>query len=257
MIKGIDVSHWNEAIDWAAAAADGVRFAMLKAGNGKSVGGFTKDAWFLRYLRGCEAAGIAVGAYLYSYARSSAAAAAEADGLVTFLEPYRDMIRWPVAYDIEEQYQAALGRDVCTAMCRAFCERIRAAGYTPMVYANANWLTNYLRAPELGADVWLAHYTETGGKTWYTGAWAMHQYSETGRVAGIAGAVDMDVSRVDFGADPVTETPQPDVPPDAAASWAAEAWAAAYEKGIMDGTRPTDNLTRQELSVILRRVGLI
>lgn len=45
-----------------------------------------------------------------------------------------------------------------------------------------------------------------------------------------------------------------DTPP---ASWAAGAWERAAGAGILDGTRPTDNLTRQELAVVLDRLGLI
>ena len=41
------------------------------------------------------------------------------------------------------------------------------------------------------------------------------------------------------------------------AEWAEEAWEKATEKGVMDGTRPTDPVTRQELAVVLDRLGLI
>ncbi len=51
--------------------------------------------------------------------------------------------------------------------------------------------------------------------------------------------------------------PTPSGPPDAAAPWAAEAWAKAYAAGILDGTRPRDPVSRQELSVVLRRTGVI
>lgn len=42
-----------------------------------------------------------------------------------------------------------------------------------------------------------------------------------------------------------------------AADWAASAWAKATEKGILDGTRPTDSVSRQELAVVLDRLGLL
>lgn len=44
---------------------------------------------------------------------------------------------------------------------------------------------------------------------------------------------------------------------DRADSWAAEAWQKAADKGVLDGTRPRDNLTRQELAVVLERIGII
>ena len=42
-----------------------------------------------------------------------------------------------------------------------------------------------------------------------------------------------------------------------AADWAATAWEKAKGKGILDGTRPTDPVTRQELAVVLDRLNLI
>ena len=44
---------------------------------------------------------------------------------------------------------------------------------------------------------------------------------------------------------------------DASAEWAKEAWQAAFDKGIMDGTRPFDPITRQEVAVIVDRLGLL
>lgn len=53
------------------------------------------------------------------------------------------------------------------------------------------------------------------------------------------------------------EDKQDNAPPDSAAAWAREGWQAAYEKGVLDGTRPTDPVTRQELAVVLHRLGLV
>ena len=54
----------------------------------------------------------------------------------------------------------------------------------------------------------------------------------------------------------VAETPAggTDTP---AADWAAEAWQKARDKGVMDGTRPADGITRQELAVVLDRLGML
>ena len=50
-----------------------------------------------------------------------------------------------------------------------------------------------------------------------------------------------------------TETPE-EPPADQPADWAAEAWAWAKAMGLMDGTRPTANITRQEVAVVLKRL---
>lgn len=36
-------------------------------------------------------------------------------------------------------------------------------------------------------------------------------------------------------------------------TWAGAAWAWAQSEGLMDGTRPRDTVTREELAVVLRR----
>jgi N-acetylmuramoyl-L-alanine amidase CwlA len=39
--------------------------------------------------------------------------------------------------------------------------------------------------------------------------------------------------------------------------WAKSAWEKAKEKGIMDGSRPKSNLTREQFAVVLERLGLL
>ena len=41
------------------------------------------------------------------------------------------------------------------------------------------------------------------------------------------------------------------------AAWAKDAWEKATKAGVVDGTRPTEPVTRQELAVILNRIGLV
>ena len=53
----------------------------------------------------------------------------------------------------------------------------------------------------------------------------------------------------------VEEKPQGKIPADTPSDWAKEAWQAAYDKVVMDGTRPADPITRQEMAVILSRLG--
>ena len=248
MIRGIDVSHWDGVIDWPAVAADGVRFAFVKAGSDHSKGGFTPDSTFARNMDGAHDAGIPVGVFIYSYAKSVEAVSAGMEKALAMLESYRKLITWPVAYDVEETEQAELGKDVCTAICNTACAHIAAAGYVPLIYANKNWLTRFLHADRLTADIWLAHYTEVGGKTSYTGPWAIHQYSETGRVAGIKTAVDLDVSLVDYGAQKIVD--EENVPD----AWAREAWDWCKLRGYMDGTMPRQAVTREMLAVVLHRV---
>ena len=49
----------------------------------------------------------------------------------------------------------------------------------------------------------------------------------------------------------------PSVAVEAADDWAKEAWEKATAKGVLDGTRPRDAITRQELAVVLDKLGLL
>ena len=53
--------------------------------------------------------------------------------------------------------------------------------------------------------------------------------------------------------EPDGESGQPNEPD----SWAKEAWGKAAAAGVFDGTRPRDELTRQEAAVVLDRLGLL
>ena len=66
-LRGIDVSKWNDKINWTAVAKSGIRFAFVRAGVGASKGGFTLDPKFAVNVNGAHEAGIGVGVYLYSF----------------------------------------------------------------------------------------------------------------------------------------------------------------------------------------------
>ena len=48
---------------------------------------------------------------------------------------------------------------------------------------------------------------------------------------------------------------KPSVDANAPSEWAKESWAKAHELGLMDGTRPHDNVTREELAAVLVRLA--
>jgi GH25 family lysozyme M1 (1,4-beta-N-acetylmuramidase) len=239
MVNGIDVSKWQGTIDWPKVAASGIKFAMIKVGSGSSRGAYTLDSQFQRNITGALAAGIAVGAYLYSYALTPDAAAGEAAWVIKQLAPYKDKITFPVAYDLEDKTQESLGKPTLTAMCRAFTDAIRAAGYIPALYASKYWLESKIDAAAVNADLWVAQW---GDKLTYARQCAIWQYSDKGSVAGISGAVDLNTAYKDYA---------PGKPSD----WAAEAWELAKSAGILDGTNPQGNITREQLAVVLFRLG--
>ena len=82
-----------------------------------------------------------------------------------------------------------------TAVCRAFCERIRSYGYTPMIYASRDWFYYNLDISQLNSyEHWVAHYTgSTSRPTDYAHPYTMWQYTSKGYVPGIVGNTDLNV----------------------------------------------------------------
>ena len=192
----IDVSEHQGNIDWKKVRSAGVSGAMIRTGYGVSSPNQV-DKQFYNNLSGCKIVGMPYGFYHYSYAMDVAGAEQEADFCLELIAGTAP--QYPVAFDMEENTQAALGKAVCTDMAIAFCNKIRAAGYTPMLYTNLNWATNYIdmtRIDAAGIDVWMAQYNIQCD---YKGAHTMWQYSSKAVIDGItANTADMNWCYKDY-----------------------------------------------------------
>jgi GH25 family lysozyme M1 (1,4-beta-N-acetylmuramidase) len=195
-LTGIDVSHHQEEIDWGGVKADGIDFAMIRVGyRGAEQGTLKEDRFFRNNITGAAAAGVSIGAYFFSQATSEAEAVEEADFVIDALSGAA--ITMPVVFDIEEVEGATertdnLTPEQVTSFARAFCDRVAAAGYTPMIYANTRWFVARMNLKDLsGYGKWLAQYFEYPA---YPYEFAIWQYTNTGRVKGIEGDVDMNLA---------------------------------------------------------------
>ena len=194
---GIDVSHHQGEIDWADVKASGVDFAIIRAGFGYYDS--NTDSQFINNMKNAQAQGMPVGSYHYSYAENLEESAKDAYYMLNKIQGYS--FDYPIFYDMEDNTMlngTGGDRTLLTNMALQFCSILRENGYYAAVYANKNWLTNYLDAEKLeanGIDVWLAHYTS---QTDYRGTYTMWQYSSTGRVDGISGDVDLDYCYVNY-----------------------------------------------------------
>ena len=124
-MKGIDVSVHNGNIDWNRVKNAGIQFAILRAGYGKVAS--QKDKQFENNYNGAKLAGIPVGAYWYSYAKTVAEARQEAEVCVSILADKQ--FEYPIWFDQEERDILATGKANSSAMVRAFCEVLEKAGY--------------------------------------------------------------------------------------------------------------------------------
>lgn len=201
---GIDVSEWNGTIDWKKVKAAGVDYAIIRVGyRGYETGKIVMDKYFARNIAGANAAGVDCGVYFYTQAITKAEAREEARFVLKAIKGYT--VKYPIVYDIEEVPSAnartktnKLTNKDRTDFCIAFCKRIRLSLKKPMIYANKYWLTTALETSRLEKyDIWLAHYTNM---TNYTGKFQMWQYSNTGKVSGISGNCDLNISLVDYAA---------------------------------------------------------
>lgn len=194
IIEGIDVSKWNKDIDWTSVKNAGIDFAFVRTSyRGYEKGGLAADSYAPANMRNAAAAGVKVGAYIFSQAITVKEAQEEADYLIKSVEGYT--INMPLVFDFEyysggRLEKAKLTKRERTDICLAFCERIKAAGYTPLVYANKTMLNKDLYASEISSKypIWLAHYTTS---TDYAGDYSFWQYTSSGKVSGITGNVDM------------------------------------------------------------------
>ena len=151
------VSVHNGNIDWNKVKADGIEFAILRAGFGRLEK--QKDEKFEQNYAEAKAAGIPVGAYWYSYAMSPEEAELEADVFLKVIKGKQ--FEMPVYFDLEEKKQFDLGKEKVSAIMRAFLERVESAGYFTGLYGSASPLFTHT-ADDIKSHytIWLAHWVD-------------------------------------------------------------------------------------------------
>ena len=200
-IKGIDVSTYQGDIDWEKVAASGVKLVFIRLGyRGYESGLLVKDDRFEDNIRGALQNGIAVGVYFVTQAISVEEAVEEAQFVMENIRPYN--VTWPIVLDIEDAASATartaeLSQQARTDHAIAFCETVKESGYTPMLYCNIRWFIEKLDITRItDYDKWFAQYFR---KPFFPYAFQVWQYSSTGRIDGIEGNVDYNISFVDYG----------------------------------------------------------
>lgn len=193
---GVDVSKYQGKIDWQRVKESGIDFAIVRIGyrGYGSAGNLKADDYYARNIEEARKTGIDVGVYFFSQAINEEEAAEEADFVIGLLEGYE--LQLPVVYDPElirddEARTDEVTGEQFTANTIAFCERIKAAGYQPMIYSNMVWESELFDLKQLqDYPIWYADY-EPIPQTPYN--FVMWQYTEKGTVEGINGIVDRNV----------------------------------------------------------------
>lgn len=192
---GIDVSKWNQEIDWAAVKEAGIEFAIIRCGyRGASTGALVIDPRYKENIEGAIEAGIPVGVYFFTQARDEVEAVEEASMVIRLIEDYD--VDYPVFLDSESAggrgRADGLDSDERTRAHRAFLQTIQDAGYETGVYASRNWLNDRLDMTRLSDyRIWLAEYADV--PTYDEYYYHMWQYTSKGTVNGISTNVDLNL----------------------------------------------------------------
>ena len=193
-LLGVDVSEYQGYIDWKKVKADGIDFALIRVGyRGYTAGDMYLDGSFHHNMSEANRLKIPVGVYFFSGAINEKEARAEANFVLRYIKQYK--VDLPVAFDMEDISSSKnrmknLTQEERTAITRAFCERIKEAGYDTLVYGNGKWLLERLNYEEIAEfGTWYANwdYFYWPYKVTY------YQYTSNGKVSGIPGRVDMNV----------------------------------------------------------------
>ena len=193
IFEGVDVSVYQGNIDWNKAKADGIEFAIMRAGYGKYVS--QKDKYFDQNMKNAKAAGLPCVVYWFSYALTPEDAIKEADACYEVIKNYK--LEYPVSFDMETESQMKLPKETVAQIIEAFCGRMESYGYYTTLYTYASFL-NYKVDDRIfdKYDIWVAHYNTS--KPAFNRNYGLWQYSCTGSVWGITGNVDRDYVYLDY-----------------------------------------------------------
>ena len=196
---GIDVSYYDNGIDWELVKEAGVDFAIIRVGGrGWTSGALYDDCRTQEYLRRARTAGVKIGVYFYSTAVNPREAVEEARAALKAVGGVP--LDFPVFIDMEFSGEYPKGRadrlspSERAEIAMAFCETVRNAGYEPGVYAGQNYLKGSIDYYAISRyTIWLASYTVKDQLPRFDKRYDLWQFTDRGRVPGVGGAVDMNV----------------------------------------------------------------
>ena len=196
MSYGIDISKHNGDIDFKKVKNAGFDFVFIRiAYRGYGTKGTLKvDEKQDKNLKNAKAAGLKVGAYVFSQSINTEEAIEEAKLAIDILKDCE--LDLPLVYDPETiKGDIARTDDVdgkqWTENAIAFCEEVKRAGFKPAIYSNMVWEEYYFDLEKLkDYDIWYADYSKIPQTPYDFKFW---QFSEVGRVDGVNGEVDLNV----------------------------------------------------------------
>ena len=193
----IDVSRWQgTSIDWAKVKAAGYRGVMIRALGNKNLAPYV-DPCFEKNYAAAKAAGLDVGVYWYSTATTQTLVNAELSMLKDALSGKE--LTLPVAMDVEDAKLTALDKQDLTDLTAYALHEVEQMGFYAQLYTYTSFAKAHLFVGGAALhpyDVWLADYTGKTPKVDFQ--YNSHQHTSKGRVPGISGPVDLNVTEINY-----------------------------------------------------------
>ena len=196
---GVDVSAFQGKVDWKKVKQSGIDFAIIRLGyRGYESGKLVEDEYAKINLKNAKEAGLRIGAYFFSQALNIKETDQEIQFMLKILGDTR--LDMPIVLDWEIPANTARTRNMdartLTDIQRHFCGFMRDKGYQPMIYFNWHQSEHLYVLHELeDYPFWLALYQDRMTYPWKVEMW---QYTDKGKVPGIAGNVDLNVYMPDY-----------------------------------------------------------
>lgn len=191
--KGIDVSKWQGEVNFTKVKADGYSFVIINAGYGRYIN--QKDPYFEQNYKNAKSAGLGVGAYWYSYAKSASEARQEAEIFMQAIDGKK--FDYPLYYDIEDSSQVGLPNSVIGEMVDAFCSCVESHGYYAGLYSFANFFNAHVPEQQRKRyDIWVAAFDVDSPA--YNDSYGMWQFTDKGNVNGVSGSCDCSYAYKDY-----------------------------------------------------------
>ena len=188
---GIDVSRWQETIDFKKVKDAGAEFVIMRIGIHSDIDAeISKDVYYDRYIKDAKENGLKVGVYVYTSAINEDMAKEHAKETIKYLNGIK--LDFPVAYDFENWSNIksyGINTYDLERSLNAFANTLKKAGYDTMLYSS-KWYLEHIWINENKYPVWLAHYTSD---TNYQGEYILWQRTNIGKIDGISGDVDIDI----------------------------------------------------------------
>jgi GH25 family lysozyme M1 (1,4-beta-N-acetylmuramidase) len=195
VLRGIDVSHHQPSIDFQKVKEQGQAWVICRATYGTR-----PDETFGKHWKAASAAGLKVSAYHFLRYKSGQSAQAQVDAFLSALHQQVDpaALGVPVALDVEANaaYDDPLNHASYVEQLELWLTKVTEATHVaPLVYTGPGFW-NTLPGVESFCPrhpLWVAHYTKAA-KPMLPKGWSEYriwQFTGTGRLAGIAGTVDL------------------------------------------------------------------